>query len=316
MSSFALAGGTFCRLVIIVYFGARLSPQGSTPAPPVPSARKTEPYYEAPSPKAGNESSPIPNLIVMKTLLFLFLLIPMAVQAQEPGKELIFEITELRVSPDKVPQFEAGVAAHNKKYHASGPAGVRVYWVASGPHAGEYRWVMGPGPWSALDGRPQDDAHGSDWQFTVGQHTLAGGSNDYIRYDPALSRFPKDFTIGKLWVTYYDVAKGKMDAVKETLKKGHAVYRDKIPGDTYGVYFNEMPGGEYDFTIVWFFDKYAQIPVDNGFGKMMEEVYGKEAAEQLWKDWDAHVTVTGSEIWEFRPDLSGLDGKVMAAERQ
>jgi hypothetical protein len=175
---------------------------------------------------------------------------------------------------------------------------------------------MGPGPWAALDSRPADDAHGNDWQYTVGQHTLPGGSNDYIRFDPELSRFPKDFTIGKLWVTFYDVEKGKMDAVKETLKKGHDVYRDKIPGDTYGIYFNEMPGGEYDFTIVWFFDKYAQVPVDNGFGKLMEDVYGKEAADLIWKEWNANVTVTGSEIWEFRPDLSGLDGMVKAAERQ
>jgi len=251
----------------------------------------------------------------MKNLLFIFLILPLLATAQTSGSELIFEISEIRVSPDKVKVFEAGVAAHNKRYHPDGAAGARVYWVANGPHTGEYRWVMGPGPWSSYDTRPSGSEHDNDWQQAVAQHTMMGGSTDYIRLDPAVSRFPRDFTLNKLMISYHSVAKGRMSEVKDMLKMGHTVYTQKIPNETYGIYFNEMEGSGYDFSIVWFFDKYGEIPVDNGFGNYMEEVHGQEAAEKVWKDWSELVTTVRSEIWEFRPDLSGLGAMVKAAER-
>jgi hypothetical protein len=99
----------------------------------------------------------------MKKLFLLFLLaVPFWSYAQE--ESLIFESNTLTPMPSQVLRFEAAVAAHNKKYHAAGPHGVRVYEIISGKNAGRYQWVMGPGHWGDLDTRPADTAnHSVDW---------------------------------------------------------------------------------------------------------------------------------------------------------
>jgi hypothetical protein len=84
----------------------------------------------------------------------------------------MFEIGTIKVSPDKVALVNSGMAAHNKKYHASGPYGARVYNVVTGTDAGAYKWVMGPGTWSGLDARPSDELHDMDWDSKVEQYTL------------------------------------------------------------------------------------------------------------------------------------------------
>ncbi len=254
----------------------------------------------------------------MKNLFFLLFLCPMLGMAQNAEPSLIFEIATIRVSPMNASSVERAMAAHNKAYHGSGDSGVRVYVVASGTSSGDYKWVMGPAPWSALDARPSDDAHNMDWQDNVGKHTLPGGNTEYIMFDPKLSRFPQDFTISKLFVRYIDVARGEMSKAKEILAKIHRVFTEKIPGETYGVYFNELPSSDNprDISIVSFFDKYAWMADDNQFNAKYDEVFGKGSAELMWKEWRTVTVGSNSEIWEFREDLSGLSGQVKAMERQ
>ncbi|MBK9981864.1 MAG: hypothetical protein IPP15_05475 [Saprospiraceae bacterium] len=252
----------------------------------------------------------------MKKLLFILLLSPILGFAQTP-EYLMFEITSLKVSPDKAAQVETAMGAHNKKYHATGQYGVRVYTVGNGPNSGDYKWVMGPGPWSGLDARPDDPLHNLDWDGNVARN-LVSATTEYIQFDPKLSRFPSDFNVNKLFVRYIDVARGKMDKVKELLDKVHKVYMDKIPGETYGVYFNEMPSTSSgrDITIVSFFDKYAWMSKDDGFDAKYDEVYGKGSSAAFWTDWMANTVGLETELWEYKADLSGLPAAVKAADRQ
>jgi hypothetical protein len=254
----------------------------------------------------------------MKNLFFLLLLSPLFAFAQGDTDYLIFEISTIKVNPANIGQVESGMATHNKKYHGSGPNGTRVYQVANGKDGGAYKWVMGPAPWSALDTRPSDEAHDLDWQANVNQYTLADGNTEYIRFDAKLSRFPKDFTVNKLWVQYVDIARGKMDKAKEIIGKIHKVYAEKIQGDTYGIYWNELPSSSSgrDMTIVAFFDKFAWMSADNGFDAKFEEVYGKGSLETMWNEWRDITEGVETEIWEYREDLSGLSGMLKVAERQ
>jgi hypothetical protein len=253
----------------------------------------------------------------MKKLLYLLLFSPLLAYTQTP-EYLMFEIATIKVSPDKVPQVESAMAAHNKKYHASGSYGVRVYQVETGANSGDYKWVMGPGTWSGLDARPGDDAHDLDWDANVARNLMPGGMTEYIRFDPKLSRFPADFKVNRLFVRYVDVVRGKMDKVKDMLDKIHKVYMDKIPAETYGIYFNEVPSTSSgrDITIVSFFDKYAWMSQDDGFDAKYEEMYGKGSAATFWNEWMANTVGSETEIWEYNADLSGLPADVKAAERQ
>ena len=91
----------------------------------------------------------------MKKLMYWLFLIPFMALAQNPQQSnpqyTVFENAILTPQPDKVQQFEEGMAAHNKKFHASEPYGARVYYISNGPNVGKYMWAMGPLPWSAMD---------------------------------------------------------------------------------------------------------------------------------------------------------------------
>ncbi len=254
----------------------------------------------------------------MKNLFYLFLLSPMVLFAQTSSDYLVFQIATLNVSPANSSQVEASMAEHNKKFHAAGPHGARVYTVETGPNSGAYKWVMGPAPWSAFDTRPSDDMHNLDWKSNVSLQLEEGGNNEYTRLDPALSRFQKDFTINKLFVRYYDIERGKIEEAKEILKNINKVFAEKIPDETYGVYFNEIPSTSSgkDITIISFFDKYAWMAIDNDFNTKYEEVFGKGSAKPMWEQWFAITKGYECEIWEFHEDLSGIDGSIKAAERQ
>ena len=253
----------------------------------------------------------------MKNLLYLLLFSPFVAFSQA-GTELIFEIATHSVSRDNAAQVEHAMGAHNKKYHASGPNGVRVFIVQTGKDSGKYKWVMGPGPWSSLDTRPSDDAHNVDWKGNVARYLGEEGSTEYISLDPALSRFPADFNVDKLFVRYVDVVRGKTEQAKEILKKINRVYTEKIPGETYGIYFNEIPSTSAgrDITIVSFFDKYAWMAEDNDFNAKYDAIYGKGAADAMWVSWQQVTSSQECEIWEYQEELSGLPPLIKAAERK
>lgn len=254
----------------------------------------------------------------MKKLIYLLLLAPVLAFSQASTDYLIFEINTMSIDNDKAPMVENAMGAHNKKYHASGPAGVRVYNVQTGKGSGDYKWVMGPTTWAALDNRPDDDAHNLDWDANVERNLNEGGNGEYIRFDPSLSRFPKDFNVDKLFVRYIDVVRGKFEEVKEMLKKINRVYAEKIPGETYGIYYNEIPSSSSgrDITVVSFFNSWAWMSADDNFNAKYDEIFGKGSAAAMWKTWEMATVGQECEIWIYNEKLSGLPPMVKAAERQ
>lgn len=256
----------------------------------------------------------------MKKIIFTLLLLPFLAISQNSTEYGVFETANLTPNPTQITQFEKGLAAHNKKYHGEGPYGVRVYWVSNGPNTGSYHWSMGPFPWSSLDSRPaQKEGHDADWNTNVAQYTTAdSGAQSYWRAHTELSRFPKDFTIKNMEVDYWDIKRGKYaDAIK-LVEKINKVYAEKYPDDIWGIYTNEFSSTKEgrDLAVISFFDRSAWLGEEHGMDKKYNEVYGAGSWEQFLKDW-MEVTEGGeTELWIFRPDLSGISGNVKAAERK
>ena len=254
----------------------------------------------------------------MKRILIVLLIAgPWLVSGQDA---LIFESNTLTPMPSQVLRFEAAVAAHNKKFHATGPHGVRVYEVLNGKNSGKYQWVMGPGHWADLDTRPADGGnHSVDWTSNVLPNLTADQNTIYLSLDTKRSHFGHDFDVKKIFFYYWDlIPNPDMDKVNAMLDKVHKVYVDKLPDEIYGVYRNELPSTSEgkDVVMAFYFDKYAWMGIDNGFDKKYEEVYGKDSWKTFLADWNSQVKGLESEMWEYREDLSGLTAKVVAAERQ
>lgn len=62
---------------------------------------------------------------------------------------------------------------------------VRVDYLVTGPYSGQYLWIMGPGTFTSLDGRPTGDPHDSDWAEVLAH--ADGHSNIYWRRNENLS---------------------------------------------------------------------------------------------------------------------------------
>lgn len=248
------------------------------------------------------------------------LLLPFLALSQNSTEYGIFESALLIVNPAQITQFEEGVMAHNKKYHGDGPYGVRVYWISNGPNTGNYVWNMGPFPWSSLDGRPaQKESHDADWNTNVAAYTTAeSGIQSYWRFESDLSRFSKDFTIKNMEVDYWDVKRGKMEDAKKLVKKITKVYADKSPDETYGIYTNEFSSTKEgrDMAVISFFDKSAWLSRNNNFVEKYETVHGAGSWKAFLNDWMAVTDGGETEIWIYRPDLSGISGEVKVSQRK
>ncbi len=252
----------------------------------------------------------------MKNLIILFLMSPFALIAQ--GTEpIIFENVMISPHPAKVLQFESAVAAHNQKYHPAGGHEARVYEILSGPNAGKYIWSS-PTTWSAMDARSQPEGHSLDWIANVTANTTGDMYGAYWRLDGEFSRFPQDFMLNKLLVWQVGVERGGWEKIRELLGKVNKVHSAKLPDVTYGVYINEVArtSDGNDLAIVWFFENYAWMGVDSEFGKLYAEVHGDGSWMPFLDEWLSVTRNVDRELWLFRKDLSGVDGKIISATRQ
>ncbi len=255
----------------------------------------------------------------MRKLIFTMLLLPLLAISQNSTEYGVFENAVLTPNPAQVTQFEAGLAAHNKKYHAEGAYGADVFWISSGPNAGSYLWSMGPTPWSAMDKRPaQKDGHDADWNNNVLKYMMPEGGQTYWKAIPEASRFAKNMTIKNLVVDIYDVKRGKMKDAMALVEKIHKVYTEKLPGETYGIYTNEFSSTKegQDLAVVSFYENMGEFSQDSGMDKKFDEVYGKGSWDQFLKDWYNVTDGSESELWIFRPDLSGTNGEINVAPKK
>lgn len=253
----------------------------------------------------------------MKRLLCTLLMMPLLLMAQT-NESPIIENVMLSVNPEKVAEFEAGIAAHNKKFHADGPYGARVYSVMNGKNAGKYMLIMGPFTWSTIDNRPSGQDHTDDNTKNVNKHIMPDVDVNYMKMHPELSNFSKDFEINQVSVFMIDVKRFKQqDFVEKVLKKVAKVYKEKMPDQLYGVYSNEMNNMDgMDFGWVEFFDGSSWLGKEDKFPQQFEEVHGAGSFETFIADVEATTDGDRTEIWQLRKDLSGSSADVKAITGQ
>ncbi len=250
----------------------------------------------------------------MKRALLAFLAIPLLMNAQESPQEPVFMNVMLTANPAKITEFEAGMAAHNKKFHTAGANAVRVYWVASGKNSGKYIWSMGPTAWTAFDEANNPDAdHSNDWNSNVAPYAMASMETTFWKGDSKHSNFTTEFELKNLGVFYLDMKRFKQPQFSSVLDRVTKVFKTKDAEEQWGVYWNAMPNMDgQDMVWINFFDSMAVMGEDDEFPKWFEEVHGEGSFMEFLKDFEASTDGDYQEIWTFRKDLSGLDGQVTA----
>lgn len=246
------------------------------------------------------------------------MLFPFFLAGQNQDSYAIFENAMITANPAKIKEFETGMAAHNKKFHASETYGARVYWISNGPNIGKYMWVMGPLPWSAMDQRPAAVGHDTDWNSNVLPYVMAEGDQDYWRFRADYSNFPADFDLKNLLVFMVDIKRfEETNFMDKVVKKVQKVYLEQYPDLPYGVYTNELANmyGK-DFAWVDFFSESAWMGKGDDFPQKFEAVHGPGSFTSFLNDVEATTLGETEELWNYREDLSGLPARVSAISRQ
>ena len=254
----------------------------------------------------------------MKKAVFALLLVPLFILAQERPEEPVFMNVMLTPNPAKIVEFEAGLTAHNKKYHATGANAVRVYWIASGENSGKYIWSMGPTTWAAFDEstNPSGD-HAKDWNANVAPYAEAEMETTYWKGDAKHSNFTKDFTMKNLAIFYLDMKRFKQQEFMSVLGKVTKVFKEKDADEQWGVYWNQLSNRDgKDMVWVNFFESMTWMAEDDMFPQWYEEVHGEGTFMEFLKEFEASTHADYQELWAFRGDLSGLSGAVVITQNQ
>lgn len=251
----------------------------------------------------------------MKKVLTTLLLLPFLMTAQDAPQEPIFMNVMLTPNPAKIAELEAGIAAHNKKFHTEGAMGARVYWVGSGKNAGKYVWVMGPTAWSAMDASANaNDEHMTDWNTNVAPYAKAEMDITYWEGDAKHSNFTKDFNLKNMAVFYLDMKRFQNQKFMGVLDKVTKVFKTKDADEQWGVYWNQLANNDgRDMVWINFFDSMSWMGEDDMFPKWFEEVHGEGSFMDFLKEFEASTENDWQELWMFRDDLSGLSGEVVIA---
>ncbi|WP_245967187.1 hypothetical protein [Ulvibacterium marinum] len=252
----------------------------------------------------------------MRKLMYLTsFLIPFLFVGQEGQPAPLFMNVMITPQPDKIEAFEAGVAAHNKKYHADGAGQISVFWIASGKNSGKYVWSMGPTAWAAMDeANDYGEEHTKDWNANVAANAYAEMETTYWKGDVGHSNFSKDFALKNLSIFMLDIKRFKQMEFMSVLDKVYKVFKTKDPDHQWGVYFNELNNSDgQDMVWVDFFDKSAWMGEEDQFPQWYEEVHGAGSFPGFLKEFEATTEADTQELWVFRSDLSSSDGQVQSA---
>jgi len=207
----------------------------------------------------------------------------------------------------EISQFEAGLTAHNKKFHTEDPYKAYVYSVNTGPGSGSYMWVMGPITWTQTEARPTVADHDTDWNENVLAHCESVGEVGYWRLDKDCSFGPEGasgYTHSRMrWTTTYP---GQGDRYAEQMKKIAEVYKAKNYNAAFNVYWHYGLTAGPNVVSSMDFEKLSFLDEDINFVKDYESVHG----DGSWSDFMEEINLsvdrakTYDEMLEILPDMS------------
>lgn len=216
-------------------------------------------------------------------------------------------VVDLKPKADKIGQLEAGLAAHNKKYHTADPYKAYVWSVNTGPNSGSYTWLMGPITFTQMDGRATNAEHDVDWNNNVLAHCETVPNISYWRWDNEINYAPEgsqNFTKSRL--RFNTIRPGEGDRYEDQLKKIVEVYKQKKYPASYNVYWHFGASEGPHVAVGIDFDKWAFFDAPNTFVVDFESIHGEGSYERFLEELDIAIdrSKTYDELTEFMPNLS------------
>ncbi|MBL7860873.1 MAG: hypothetical protein JNJ65_06895 [Cyclobacteriaceae bacterium] len=224
------------------------------------------------------------------------------VQAQAPYEQ--FESTPMLPKADKVDLFKKGLAAHNKKYHATDPYKASVWTDITGPTSGYYYWFMGPTTWAQMDARPAGGEHQLDWDKNVTPYVESYGEVSYWRMNKDVNYMPEGASAAAFTKSrgrFHTVKPGQMDRYIEQMKKVAAVNKHMKSAASF--YLAVRQGASKGPHVVTYsdFTSWSWLDSNTNFQKEFDVVHGVGAYAKFIDELD--LCLDRSETYDVLSEL-------------
>jgi hypothetical protein len=241
----------------------------------------------------------------MTARLCAVVLLAAAAWAQNSGE--ICRINFVKPKPGMDQQFEAGRKKHNQFHKSHNDTWAwNTFLIETGMNTGTYVTSTCGHEWKDFDDweKKLGKADGADYAANVGAYVQQTWSSFY-RYRADLSLGSSQGPAALSAVYIYRLHRGKTDDFVATVKKVQDALRAaKWPESS--AWLELMNGGEGP-TFVLLLERKGWADFAPGAKtvfQIVEEAYGKEQADALWKSRDATIAQSFTEAASYRPDLS------------
>jgi len=235
----------------------------------------------------------------MKKLTVLIVMLAAVLSFSMAQDYSMYETQYLKVHPGKTSELLEALAAHNKKFHSSGPYTANVWSVYTGPYSGQLVWAMGPCTFTDLDKRPSGDDHDKDWEDNVTSQAEVGLS-EYWRLSPSLSHAPDSDSHKIIRVRILNIKASEGYRFRALVEKMKEVWTKKNYPFRTNVYRNRMWSRDgRDWAFVTAFDKWADLDRDNTFSDDYEEIHGSGSWRLFLEEWEEVVVNAEDEMREL-----------------
>ena len=212
------------------------------------------------------------------------ILIPLLTYATLVAQDYVmFETQYLKLTNGGHTQLQAGVKKHNDKYHngENGTAKAYLWYVNTGPYAGQYNWAVGPTKFSDKD-KQLSGGHIKDWDNNVGKYTRSHG-HIFMMRDEEMTYNPENETVGEnILMKRIPIKNGQehVEAVEEAVQKIARALRRTRSKIARRVYRDAFPDGRQEITLVYPFSSWSEFEggvrgLPEGFQDSYEKIYGK-----------------------------------------
>ncbi len=247
----------------------------------------------------------------MKKLLIVISILSIAISCKKVDPQIewpdepmpIFEAIFLLPKEDKVGEFIENVKNHNEKYHnKTEGTSTSLRYITAGAKSGYYVWVEGPMSLAYIDEKSSVAGHQEDWQTNVAPLIKKEGGANFYRLATPLSYTSSsaNYSANVLDVRAYSVKEGrgngqKVNILLHKFKKAFEAGKSDREWRTFSPIRDD--GSNRDFYIVWPLESMAQFDTwDFNVNKYLDEIYGKNANQEIWKQWNDLVNLEESDF--------------------
>ena len=228
-------------------------------------------------------------------------------EAQDSNTHM-YETIYLTPIPAKVTELDAGLTAHNKKYHGEGDYSAFVQYVLTGRKTGDYVWAMGPGNFTRLDSRPAEGGHDEDWNKNVMPYISKQANAEYWVRDDKAFYSPENYSGDKIRIRAYKIKRGKGQRFGEMFNDIVAVYQAKKLERSVSLYWNQFPTayGRNAVTINGF-SSWSMYDEEGTWVADFESVHGDGTWSKWIEEWRDLTEWVDNEVRQAMPELSGAE---------